>query len=441
MSNAWPEGLDSDIALSCWVIEAARSKALEIRGHADKATKAAERARILARACAARHIGLKPAWVAPHAEWMSNLAGTREETGAYGWFVLQRIGMYVEAHVPGILPAADLERLLELGASDQEEVAAAITNDGLPEVPPPEWPSAPVAEAPGTAIARIGLIGDTHVGTARGDKLAPAVVRGINAAGVDMSVLVGDVTQNGSVDFYERAASILAGLQAPLAATLGNHDLWDSMWTEGTGTAGPGRFGTALGHDPSGVYEVGGARLIVINSADPTPSPFPPFDLVGGTFTNDRSETLPGGSFSEETADWLASIGPYEGPSFAFLHHPPFPYLGFPPLVFGLDERSTGTLAGLVERAGLWGVICGHTHRSHRDEIAGVPMLEVPASKDWPYGYGILEVADEGWAVNLHRIDDDALVAELSADAGLVFRRYARGDAADRAFSIRRPGL
>ena len=438
MSNAWPEGLEDDIALSCWVIEAARSKALELRGHRDKATTAAERARILARACAARNVGLKPAWVAPHAEWMSNLAGTREETGAFGWFVLQRIGAYVEAHVPDLLPDADRERLLELGASDQEEVAAAITADGLPEVPPPEWPSAPAAEAPGRRIARIGLIGDTHVGTARGDKLAPAVVRGINAAGVDMSVLVGDVTQNGSQEFYQRAATILGGLEQPWAATLGNHDLWDAMWTDGTGAGGAARFRGALGHEPSAVYEAAGVRLIVISSADPTPSPFPPFDLVGGTFTNERSETLPGGRISEETAAWLASIGPHDGPTFAFLHHPAHPYMGFPPLVFGLDDRSTGILADLVERAGAWGVICGHTHRARREEIAGVPLLEVPASKDWPYGFGLLDVTDEGWAVNLRRIDDDDLVAELSADAGLVFRRYARGEERDRAFSIRR---
>jgi predicted phosphodiesterase len=352
--------------------------------------------------------------------------------------VLQRIGAYVEAHVPDLLPDADRERLLELGASDQAEVAAAITADGLPEVPPPEWPSAPPAEAPGRRIARIGLIGDTHVGTARGDKLAPAVVRGINAAGVDMSVLVGDVTQNGSPAFYERAASILRGLEQPWAATLGNHDLWDAMWTDGTGAGGTDRFRGALGHEPSGVYEVAGVRLIVVSSADPTPSPFPPFDLVGGTFTNERSETLPGGRISEETAVWLGSIGPYDGPTFAFLHHPAHPYMGFPPLVFGLDERSTRILGDFVERAGVWGVVCGHTHRAHRDEIAGVPLLEVPASKDWPYGFGLLDVAEEGWAVNLRRIDDDDLVAELSADAGVVFRRYARGEEADRAFLIRR---
>ncbi|MGH2688981.1 MAG: metallophosphoesterase family protein [Actinomycetota bacterium] len=438
MTNAWPEGLEADIALSCWVIEAARSKALEVRGHRDKATTAAERARILAQACAARNVGLKPAWVAPHAAWMANLAGTREETGAFGWFVLQRIGAYVEAHVPDLLPDADRERLLELGASDQAEVATAIATDGLPEVPPPEWPSAPPTEAPGRPIARIGLIGDTHVGTARGDKLAPAIVRGVNAAGVDMSVVVGDVTQNGSPEFYERAAAILQGLEQPWAATLGNHDLWDAMWTDGTGAAGADRFRGALGHDPSGVYESAGVRVIVVSSADPTPSPFPPFDLVGGTFTNERSETLPGGRISEETADWLASIGPYDGPTFVFLHHPAHPYMGFPPLVFGLDERSTRILADLVERAGVWGVVCGHTHRARRDEIAGVPLLEVPASKDWPYGFGLLDVADEGWAVNLRRIDDDDLVAELSVDAGLVFRRYARGEERDRAFSIRR---
>ena len=434
-----PPDIHSDLALSCWVIEAARSKVLEERGHADKAPKVAERARILARACAQRGVPLKPEYVAPHGAWLANLAGRREETGAYGWFVLQRIGMYVEAHVRDLLAEGDRARLAELGAADEAEVAQAIANDGLPEVPPPEWPSAPVAEASGEGVARIGMIGDTHIGSVRGDKVVPAVVDALNASGVAFSVVVGDLTQNGGIDLFERAASVLEGLVAPWAATLGNHDLWDAMWTDGDGRAGIDRFRAAFGREPSGVYEAGGVRLIVVNTADPTPSPFPPFDLVGGTFTNERSETLPGGRIDEETADWLASIGPDGGrPTFVVTHHPPFPYLGFPPLVFGLDERSTGILGELIERAGVWGVVCGHTHRSFRRELAGVPAVEIPASRDWPFGYAVLEVGSEGWAFNLHPVTDTALIEEVSADSGLVFRRYARGTPDDRAFAVRR---
>jgi hypothetical protein len=198
------------------------------------------------------------------------------------------------------------------------------------------------------------------------------------------------------------------------------------------------RFQAAFGRAPYGVYEVGGVRLILISSADPSPSPYPPFDLLTGSFTDDPNEAVPGGTIAEDVREWASSLGP-AGPTFIVLHHPGYPYLGFPALVFGLDQSSTEFLADLAEQTEAWGIICGHTHRSALSDLAGVPLIEVPSPKEWPYAYGFLEVSDEGWGFNLYPAGDEALVAEASLSANVLIRRYARGPDEARAFSTHAP--
>ncbi|HLG92993.1 MAG TPA: hypothetical protein VKY15_08455, partial [Acidimicrobiales bacterium] len=154
---------------------------------------------------------------------------------------------------------------------------------------------------------------------------------------------------------------------------------------------------------------------------------------------NDPKESIPGGTFSEEVAGWAAEREAEDIPTFIVLHHPPYPYLGFPALLFGLDEPSTRVLEDLVVRVKAWGIICGHTHRCALSQLAGVPVLEVPCPKEWPFGFGVVEVSDEGWAYNLHPVGSEELVAQSSFSANAVFRRYSRGPDEARAFSTAVP--
>lgn len=420
------------ILLSCWITEAARSAVLSGRGHGPSGVRAAERARILAAGCTAEGIRIKPAFASGHAEWIADVAGAAEDTGSLGWFFLQRLGMYVDAHVGDLLAEAGRARLLELGRPDEEEVSAALEKEGLPPPPPPEWPEAVPAHAPGEARVRFGIIGDPHIGLDVSERLIPAAVDDLNQERVDFSVAIGDITQNGAADSFVRARAILDRLDAPCLVTLGNHDMWGGG---GDRPVGRERFAAAFERAPYAVYEADGVRLVLIDSTDPEASPFPPFDLFTGAFTEGPNESVPGGSISPEVAEWMASIEP-AGPTFIALHHPPHPYLGFPPLVFGLDEASTRLLADLATRIDAWGILCGHTHRSALHSLDGVPTIEVPSSKEWPFGYGMVEVSDEGWAFNLRPISDRALVERESA--GLLFRRYARGPDEARAFSAAR---
>jgi hypothetical protein len=110
---------------------------------------------------------------------------------------------------------------------------------------------------------------------------------------------------------------------------------------------------------------------------------------------------------------------------------------GAPPLTFG--QASTRVLMDLARRTGAWAIFCGHTHRSARYKLRGIPVIEVPSVKDWPYGYGVVEVADEGWAYNLRPITDAELVTSASTDAWPPLRRYAMGPDDARGFVCLRP--
>jgi len=428
---------EEELALSLWTTEAARSAVLGIRGHTGASTRVAGRARILATRCSELGVRLRPGFAGEHARWMGEVAGTAEQTGALGWFFLQRMGAYVDLHSEAVLPKGYWSRLVELGAPDAREVQEALTRDGIPPPPPPEWPEAPGASPPGSVHTRFGVIGDPHVGSAMGDRFLPAVVGELNRKGVDFSVAIGDLTQDGREELFHRIRGELDKLASSYEVTLGNHD----MWGGGTPTAvGLERFESVFGRAPYGVHQTEDVRLILLDSADPSESPFPPFDLLSGTFTSDPNEAVPGGRISEEVVDWASELGP-DGPTFIVLHHPPYPYLGFPALIFGLDEASTEFLAGLTARTGAWGIICGHTHRSALSELAGVPVIEVPSPKEWPFGYGIVEVSDEGWSFNLHPVRDELLVAEASASSNALIRRYARGPDEARSFAATAPPL
>lgn len=424
----------ADLVLSCWIIEAGRSGILERRGHADAAVRSAARARILAKKCSMEGAALRPEFANSHGEWIAEVAGTQEETGALGWFFLQRLGSYVDAHMKQVLDQADLERMIELGAPDAEAVNAAVAEQGLPPAPPPEFPPAPEVHPPGQALARIGVLGDPHIGMEISDKMIPAAIRDINAEGVDFTVIVGDLTQNGRAELFTRARSIFEELAAPWSVTLGNHDMWGFDSDRAMGLE---RFTAAFERKPYEVIEANGVRVVMIDSADPSPSPFPPFDITIGGFTDEPNEAVPGGAISEEVAGFMDSIEPGP-PTLVVLHHPPYPYMGFPPIIFGLDPKSTQILESFIRRIDAWGVICGHTHRSVQYELAGIPYLETISSKEWPFAYGIVELSDRGWSFNLKPITDQTLVEEASARSGVLFRRYSRGDQEARAFVAKR---
>lgn len=419
--------------LSCWIIETARSVALTDRGHAEAGVRAAERARILARGCLAEGVKIQPAMAGEHAGWMARVAGSDEETGALGMMFLQRIGMYVEAHIRSYLPAGDHDRMLALSEPDGQSVNDALAAQGLPDIPDiPPSNLIPLEFMESDRL--IGIVADPHISPHINPHINPdnnfnfiRAIDELNSAGVQLTVVPGDLTRDGELDSYEAAKRLIANSKAPVVATLGNHDVAP---TDPGGSAGLTRFESALGGKAFGEYEADGARLIVLNSAVAEISPFPPFDILGGDFTDSPPEAVPWGSFSEEVEQWMGVLGPVAVPTFIFLHHPPYPYLGFPPLVFGLTKKATGALANLIRKTDAAAVFCGHTHRSALNYLEGAPVIEVPSNRHWPFGYGILRIgtgSESKWSfsVNVNPIPPETKPNDY---AGYIFRRYAAAD-------------
>ena len=373
-----------------------------------------------------------PSWVAPHAAWAAEVAGDEQTTGAFGRLFLHRLGQFVDGHMRPLLTDEENARMAELMEPDLAELADAIASGGFPPAPPADWPQTSPSGMKGPVAGRIGILGDIHIGSKHAAELVPAAISQINRLEPDAAVAIGDLTQNGSREFFQRAHETLRSVDAPLAVTLGNHDMWGGAESRPLGRTW---FKESFAVPSYGVHQHDGFALVVIDSSDPRPSPFPPFDLLTGGFLDQPNESVPGGSFSPEVLSWLEEVET-QGPTLMFLHHPPHPYLAFPPLVFGLDENSTRALSDAARRLGAMGIVCGHTHRSVRYELDGVPVLEVPSTKEWPFGFGMIEIGASGWSFNLVQIDSADLVETASTEAGVLFRRYARGEDEARSFVI-----
>lgn len=418
----------SDLLLSCWTVEAARSAALASRGQEAAAVATAARARILASACHAEGIRIVPNYATRHSEFVRQIAGSDPEMGALGMIFLQRLGAYIDAHTKPMLSEEDHTRLVELGQTELDEANMALMSGRLMPPPPPEWPAAGESKAPGEVLTRFGILGDPHVGLT--DTNEPVITALTQMAGEGAAFVVanGDLTKDGQAQHFQDARKIFDESQVPVLVTLGNHDLWGG---EGP-SLGMERFRAAFTTEPDLVHTENGVRVIVINSANPLRSPFPPFDMMMGEFKDASPQTVPGGTFSPETIEWMRNLEP-DGPTFIVLHHPPYPFLGVPPLVFGLDQASTAHLAELVVRVNACAVFVGHSHRCHLNYLEDVPVFELASCSDWPFGYNMVEVTDRGWSLNLRPISYDAGLDPLN-HRDYLFRRYATGPVETRSF-------
>lgn len=432
--DSLPEDLLHDLLRSCWLIETSRGKVFEgWAGHDDRyessAKIAAARAAIVGEVLDGRGRKRDEALVPLHTAWIDDLVGPFGRDPLAPLF-MTRLADWVDGHGAPLIEEGD--RLKALG---DEERASVQWPEKIPDPPPYEPLEIPPVEPAEDTVFRFGILGDLHVGSPRAEPLVQAAIRDLNASGAELVIQLGDITDEGKDDQFRRAAELLEGLEMPVATMMGNHDV---IALGGTDLTGRGFYATSFGRDADGVMlEHQGFRFAVLDSATHLASPFTAFDLVTGSFLDLPGGAIVRGSLTVPQHEILAEVAePGAPPAFVFLHHPPQPYAGFPPVLFGLRDADSGRLHAVADSGNVWGVFAGHTHRNAITRRYGrVPCVEVGIPRDFPFGYALVDVARSGYSYRFVQISDEELLREAYRHAGALQRRYARGLPEERAFA------
>jgi 3',5'-cyclic AMP phosphodiesterase CpdA len=244
----------------------------------------------------------------------------------------------------------------------------------------------------------------------------------INAAGVDLAVIKGDIADVGRPDQFEAAASAFSKFQMPHHAFLGNHDYYAKL-------AGEEVDGYALlGQPPAPrALDFAGWRLILLETA------------------------LPGehhGVFADDRLSWLAAAlqetREPQVPTLLLMHHHPVPpeHADSYPNTIGLNPMHSLHLFELIGRhPQVKGVLIGHTHRNRvrRYPAAGsTPFIEVNCTKDYPGGWGHYRLFEDGtFRQEVRRTASERALEHSTRCRDLFnggYRRFSLGSLEARSF-------
>jgi len=428
--------LVTDLVRSCWVVEKARAGLYRRWAENDGAYEreadfAHARAALIADDLAQRNKRPDEALVEAHQRWMTSVGGSHPDEVPLAPYFIDRLGLWVDSHLPRFITSGD--ELVELGEKGRANLKLP---QSLP--PPPEYePVAPVTvDPPGDMRFRFGILGDLHIGSPRGNRHAHAAIEDLNASGAELVIQLGDLTDQGNRDEYEAATAALAKLEMPFVTMMGNHDVFSFAEEQ---LLGKELYSETFGRAPDGVVlDHKGVRFCVLDSVDHSASPFPGFDFTSGSFADGPGGAIVRGALSTPQHDLLADIAaPGGSPAFIFLHHPPQPFPGFPPILFGLRDADSGRLHATIDSGNVWGVFAGHTHRNYRTrDFDGVPAQEVAIPRDFPFGYALVDVTDTGYAYRFMQLSNEELVSKANDSAGDLWRRYGLGSEEARGFTF-----
>jgi len=253
----------------------------------------------------------------------------------------------------------------------------------------------------------------------------------------DLVVANGDLTDRGRRDDVRRALELLRGAGVPLLVTRGNHDRLfhdpsspsdgDVLREEAFPERPPGD------HALTSVERIGDRLAVVgLDSCDPET----------GEGRLDTGNQLP---WLDETLTALRAEG--RRAIVCFHHHVALASNAThpPPLTFGVradhGELELLQLIGRHEHVPL--LLHGHTHRNYLTTDALAPhawFLENGATKEYPAGYALLDVHEDGIVRTFHRPVTDFTREWTRISAQQVWGRqpdYTRGTLTSRAFVLR----
>jgi len=319
----------------------------------------------------------------------------------------------VDGEVRAILEAGVTTRTAVLeGLEPATTHRIAIESEGVLAEPDEYFPDhfETLAPTAGDAVASFATLNDLHFGEPRfGGTLTedheygeakdgfPAVseqdgeapywrfmnedaIADINAAGVDATIIKGDIADRGRPEQFAAAREAFSRLAAPHHAFLGNHDHYGlevGLEVDGYALLGQPRAPRAL--------DLGGWRLLLLETALP--------GQHHGVFGAERRAWL------SEQLDETRERGL---PTLLLMHHHPVPperkdqY----PNTIGLAPEDSVALFDLVGRhSQVRGVLVGHTHRNrvrHYAASGRVPWVEVNCTKDYPGGWAHYRLFEDG---------------------------------------------
>ena len=172
---------------------------------------------------------------------------------------------------------------------------------------------------------------------------------------VDLVMITGDITHEGTLAEANCTARLLQQLHAPYYVMPGNHDDRDVLWSVFGGASIPDRPDGFLNY----VVEMGDQRLIAMDSVK-----------TGGQ----------GGQICDVRLDWLkARLDEARGaPTAIFMHHPP--------ARMGVAESDLDGFEGaarlgevIAAHSNIMGIFCGHIHLAAHTGWNGTTVSTAPS--------------------------------------------------------------
>ncbi len=246
----------------------------------------------------------------------------------------------------------------------------------------------------------------------------------INSAGVDATLVKGDIADRGLPEQFAMAAEAFARLRMPLHAFLGNHDHYGrklGLEVDGYALLGQPRAPRSL--------DLGGWRLVLVETADPGEH--------HGVFGDDRLRRLD---------EMLAETRETSQPTLVLMHHHPVPPENahtFPNTI-GIRPDQSLRLYDLVGRhPQVRGVLLGHTHRNRvrlHPASGETPWVEVHCTKDYPGGWAHYRLFEDGsFRQEVRRTSSPRALAHSAVCRDFFrgfYRVFALGTLPERSFAV-----